>query len=176
MTVVAVGARATDAATALAIAAATLLASGACGGGSHGPAAAHRGAPLTPSQARALVEDDEHRLADAYAAGDSSGLAQFLAGPELRGNSATINVLNGRHQRNVFHLVVDSVVEDSATGDRTVVTLTDHTTDNAFVDATTGKALNGGLPGPEAQSFVLFLDRNPHDGRWYWTGAQKQPQ
>lgn len=111
---------------------------------------------------------------EAYATGDASHLADFLAGPQLRGNAATIGVLNGRHQRNVFHVVVDSVTVLSATGDRVTVALQDHTTDNAFVDATTGQALNGGLPGPEVQSFVLFFDRNPNNGRWYWTGAQKQ--
>ena len=155
------------------------VALGACSGGgggagSHRPAAASKATALTPEQAQAMVVDYEARLQAAYAAGDASHLGDFLAGPQLQGNSATINVLNGRHQRNVFHLEVDNTSIMSATGDRTVVSVHDHTTDNAFVDTTTGQTLNGGLPGPEAQSFVLFFDRNPHDGRWYWTGAQKQ--
>lgn len=144
------------------------------GGGSHQSASAGR--PLTPGEAQTLVTDGERRLAGAYAAGDASHLPDFLAGPQLRGNAGTIAVLNGRHQRNIFHIVVDSASIMSGTGDRTVVAVHDHTTDNAFVDTTTGQTLNGGLPGPEVQSFVLFFDRNPHDGRWYWTGAQKQPQ
>jgi hypothetical protein len=144
------------------------------GGGSH--QSARPGRPLTPAEAQTLVTDGERRLAEAYAAGDASHLPDFLAGPQLRGNAGTIAVLNGRHQRNVFHIVVDSASIMSGTGDRTVVAVHDHTTDNAFVDTTTGQTLNGGLPGPEVQSFVLFFDRNPHDGRWYWTGAQKQSQ
>lgn len=153
---------------------ACLLVAGACGGGSHRSSPSTTARPLSPDAVRALVEDDERRLAEAYAAGDASRLAGFLAGPQLRGNTATIELLNGRHQRNVFHVVVDAVSVLSATGDRTVVAVQDHTTDNAFVDVGTGQTLNSGLPGPEVQSFVLFFDRNPHDGRWYWTGAQKQ--
>lgn len=129
---------------------------------------------LSPDQVRAMVEDYEGRLAAAYGAGDASHLGDFLAGPQLQGNTATINILNGRHQRNVFHLEVDSVSIMSAAGDRIVASLHDHTTDNAFVDTATGQTLNDGLPGAEVQSFTLFFDRNPHDGRWYWTGAQKQ--
>jgi hypothetical protein len=150
------------------------------GGGGGGGGVSHQsaspGRPLTPAEAQTLVTDGERRLAEAYAAGDASHLPDFLAGPQLRGNAGTIAVLNGRHQRNVFHIVVDSASIMSGTGDRTVVAVHDHTTDNAFVDTTTGQTLNSGLPGPEVQSFVLFFDRNPHDGRWYWTGAQKQSQ
>jgi hypothetical protein len=151
---------------------------GACSGGSKHDAAAAKAkaksSTLTPAQVRAMVEDYEGRLQAAYAAGDASHLADFLAGPQLQGNTATINILNGRHQHNVFHLHVDDVSITTTAGDRIVASLQDHTTDNAFVDTTTGQALNGGLPGPEVQSFFLFFDRNPHDGRWYWTGAQKQ--
>lgn len=145
------------------------------GGGSHGSSAASSKAPtLTAAQVRAMVEDYEGRLQAAYAAGDASHLGDFLAGPQLQGNTATINILNGRHQRNVFHLHVDDVSVTTTESDRIVASLQDHTTDNAFVDTATGQAVNNGLPGPEAQSFFLFFDRNPHDGRWYWTGAQKQ--
>ena len=146
------------------------------GGGSHkAPAKATGKAPtLTQAQVQSMVEDYEGRLQAAYAAGDATHLADFLAGPQLQGNSGTINVLNGRHQRNVFHLHVDSVSILTTSGDRIVAGVQDHTTDNAFVDTTTGQMLNGGLPGPEVQSFALFFDYNPHDGRWYWTGAQKQ--
>jgi len=154
---------------------ALLLVAGACGGGgSHHTAASTSARPLSADAVRALVDDDERRLADAYAAGDAARLSGFLAGSQLRGNAATIDVLNGRHQRNVFHVTVDDATVLSASGDRMVVAVHDHTTDNAFVDTTTGQTLNGGLPGPEVQSFALFFDRNPHDGRWYWTGAQKQ--
>ena len=146
----------------------------ACSGGSARRVTTPKVAPLTTPQVRAMVEDYEGRLQAAYAAGDASHLADFLAGPQLQGNTATINILNGRHQRNVFHLHVDDVSITSQADDRVVAAVQDHTTDNAFVDSATGQALNGGLPGPEAQSFVLFFDRNPHDGRWYWTGAQKQ--
>jgi len=146
----------------------------ACSGGTSRSAAAPKATPLTAAQVRTMVEDYEGRLAAAYAAGDASHLADFLAGPQLQGNTATINILNGRHQRNVFHLQVDGTSIVSTNGDRIVVSLQDHTTDNAFVDTTTGQTLNGGLPGPEAQSFALFFDRNPKNGRWYWTGAQKQ--
>jgi hypothetical protein len=159
---------------AVAVAACCLVVPAACSSGSAHRSSAAQARPLSAEAARALVEDGERRLAAAYAAGDTSRLEEFLAGPQLQGNSATIDILNGRHQHNVFHVVVDNVAVQSATGDRMVLGVQDHTTDNAFVDTTTGQPLNGGLPGPEAQSFVLFFDRNPHDGRWYWTGAQKQ--
>ncbi len=147
----------------------------ACSGGSHKSAPAKpKPATLTAAQVRSMVEDYEGRLQAAYAAGDESHLADFLAGPQLQGNKATIDILNGRHQRNVFNLHVDDVSVMTTADNRIVASLQDHTTDNAFVDTTTGQTLNGGLPGPEAQSFVLFFDRNPGDGRWYWTGAQKQ--
>ena len=131
---------------------------------------------LTTPEARALVEDYEGRLAAAYAAGDASRLSEFLAGSELRGNAATIGVLNGRHQRNIFHVQVDDVSIASTAKDRVVVALRDHTTEDYFVDASTGETLNGGLPGPESQAFTIILDRNPGNGRWYWTGAQKRPE
>ena len=143
-------------------------------GGSPRSVTAPKATTLTTAQVRAMVEDYEGRLQAAYAAGDASHLGDFLAGPQLQGNTATINILNGRHQRNVFHLKVDDVSITTQADDRIVAAVQDHTTDNAFVDAASGQAVNNGLPGPEAQSFVLFFDRNPHDGRWYWTGAQKQ--
>lgn len=146
----------------------------ACSGGSSRKVTAPKAPALTTAQVRAMVEDYEGRLQAAYAAGDASHLAEFLAGPQLQGNTATINILNGRHQHNVFHLHVDNVSVTTQADDRIVATVQDHTTDNAFVDTASGQTLNGGLPGPEAQSFVLFFDRNPQDGRWYWTGAQKQ--
>ncbi|MBV8980170.1 MAG: hypothetical protein JO086_04655 [Acidimicrobiia bacterium] len=146
----------------------------ACSGGGSHSANAPKARPLSVAQVRAMVEDYEGRLQAAYASGDPSHLADFLAGPQLQGNTATINILNDRHQHNVFHLHVDDVSITSQADDRIVAAVQDHTTDNAFVDTATGQAVNGGLPGPEAQSFVLFFDRNPHDGRWYWTGAQKQ--
>jgi hypothetical protein len=140
----------------------------------HAPATVPGRAP-TLEQVRGLIEGFEQSLSAAYAAGDRTRLAGFLAGPQLQGNVATIDVLDARHQRNIFHVQLDSVSIASATPDRVVVNLRDHTTDDYFVDTTTGQTLNGGLPGPEAQSFIIFVDRNPANGNWYWTGAQKQP-
>jgi hypothetical protein len=131
--------------------------------------------PLSAAQVRTLITDFENRLAQAYAAGDTSHLGEFLAGPELSGNVATINVNNNHHARNIFHVEFNSLTITSNSAERVVFNLVDHTTDNHYVDTTTNQTTNGGLPGPEVQRFIIFLDYNTSNHTWYWTGAQKNP-
>jgi hypothetical protein len=128
--------------------------------------------PLTPGQLRDLVIYFEDRLAEAYTAGDTSHLAEFLAGPELTGITATINTLNSRHQRNILHVVFDSLTITSAEPDQMIFRLVDHTTDDHFVDTTTGQVVNQGYPGPQAEAFTEFFSYKDADHTWYWTGAQ----
>lgn len=130
---------------------------------------------LSAAQVKTLMTDFENRLAQAYAAGDPSHLGDFLAGPELSGNVATINVNNQHHSRNIFHVEFNSLTITSNSAERVVFNLVDHTTDNHFVDTTTNQTLNQGLPGPEVQRFIIFFDYNPANHTWYWTGAQKNP-
>jgi hypothetical protein len=120
---------------------------------------------------RDLIVDFDERLAQAYAAGDTGHLDEFLAGSELAGNRATIQLLNSRHQRNIFHVQFDSLTITSSSPQRVVFTLNDHTTDNHFVDTTTNQVINQGYPGPGPQSFTIFFDYNPENHTWYWTGA-----
>jgi hypothetical protein len=129
--------------------------------------------PLDAAQVKTLIIDFENRLAQAYAAGDTSHLGDFLAGPELRGNVATINVNNSHHTRNIFHVEFNSLTITSNSAERVVFNLVDHTTDNHYVDTTTNQTTNEGLPGPEVQRFIIFFDYNPANHTWYWTGAQK---
>jgi hypothetical protein len=132
--------------------------------------------PLSATQVKTLITDFEARLAQAYAAGDISHLAEFLAGPELSGNVATINVNNAHHTRNIFHTEFNSLTITSNGAERVVFNLVDHTTDNHYVDTTTNQVANQGLPGPEVQRFIVFFDYNPGNHTWYWTGAQKNTQ
>ncbi len=52
-----------------------------------------------------------------------------------------------------------------------VFNLTDHTTDNHYVDTTTNQVVNQGLPGPATQAFTIFFDYNPQNQTWYWTSG-----
>ena len=97
--------------------------------------------PLSAAQVRTLIGDFEARLAQAYATGDTSHLGDFLAGPELSGNVATINVNNAHHTRNIFHVEFNSLAITSNDPARVVFTLIDHTTDNHYVDTTTNGSL-----------------------------------
>jgi hypothetical protein len=126
---------------------------------------------LDAAACRALIVDFDERLSQAYGAGDPTHLDGFLAGVELSGHTAAINQLDAKHLRNVFHVQFDSLQITSSTAQRVVFTLSDHTTDNHFVDTTTGQVINQGFPGPAAQSFTIFLDYNPQNRTWYWTSG-----
>jgi hypothetical protein len=126
---------------------------------------------LDAAACRALIIDFDERLSQAYAAGDPAHLDGFLAGVELSGHTAAINQLNAKHLRNVFHVQFDSLQITSSTAQRVVFTLSDHTTDNHFVDTTTNQVINQGFPGPATQSFTIFLDYNPQNRTWYWTSG-----
>lgn len=128
--------------------------------------------PLSTVQLRALVIDFEDRLSAAYAAGDTSQLNEFLAGPELTGIAATIAQLDTRHQRNIFHVAFDLLSITKAAADEMIFHLVVHTTDNHFVDVDTNQVLNQGYPGPQAEAFTMYFSYNPADHAWYWTGAK----
>ncbi len=131
--------------------------------------------PLTPVQLRALVIYFEDRLSAAYAAGDTSRLNQFLAGPtSCTGISATITQLDQRHQRNIFHVAFNSLTITKSEPYEMLFHLFVHTTDNHFVDVDTNKVLNDGYPGPQAEAFTMYFSYNPGDHAWYWTGAQTE--
>ncbi|HEY2703812.1 MAG TPA: hypothetical protein VGL20_08990 [Candidatus Dormibacteraeota bacterium] len=126
---------------------------------------------LDATACRALIIDFDERLSQAYAAGDPGHLDTFLAGVELTGHRATIQQLNSRHLRNIFHVQFDSLSITSSSPQRVVFNLTDHTTDNHFVDTTTNQVVDQGLPGPATQAFTIFLDYNPQNQTWYWTSG-----
>jgi hypothetical protein len=126
----------------------------------------------TVEQLKDMMEYFDTRLADAFARGDTSHLGDFLAGSELQGVSSTITVLDQRHQRNVFHVAFDSLTVTSSSPDQVTFDMLDHTTVDEFVDASTNSVLNGGLPGPQAQTFMIFLSYDPDAHAWFWTGAQ----
>ncbi|HEX3606824.1 MAG TPA: hypothetical protein VH134_12945 [Candidatus Dormibacteraeota bacterium] len=126
---------------------------------------------LDAAACRDLIVDFDDRLAQAYAAGDTGRLDTFLAGVELSGHRATIQQLNAKHLRNIFHVKFDQLSITSSTDRRVVFTLNDHTTDNHFVDTTTNQVVNQGLPGPATQSFTIFFDYNPQNQTWYWTSG-----
>lgn len=130
--------------------------------------------PLTPAQLRLLIIYFNDQVSAAYAAGDTTHLSEFLAGPELTGISATITQLNKRNQRNIFRVAFDSLTVISAGKYQMIFHLFEHTTDNHFVDVTTQQVLNQGYPGPQAEAFTMYFSYNPQVSTWYWTGAKTE--
>jgi hypothetical protein len=130
--------------------------------------------PLTATQTKQLLQDLEDHVAQAYGAGDADALYRYLAGPMLTGNRATVSLLNTRHQRNVFRIQLGSVTIDKADSSRVVADVTADETLDYFADTATRKVLNSGLPGPSHLSVTVFLDYNPGNHTWYWTGQQAQ--
>lgn len=131
-------------------------------------------APLAGPTLQTLVQYLEDRVADAYARSDPDALYRYLAGSMLTGNRATIKLLTSRHQRNVFAIKVASVTVDTTDANRIVADITAQMTTNQFVDTTTNQTLAGG-PGGAALRFTIFLDFNPTNHTWYWTGQRAIP-
>jgi hypothetical protein len=129
--------------------------------------------PLTEPVVQQLMQYFEDRVTDAYSKGDADSLYHYLAGGMLTGNRATINVLNSQHKRNVLHVDVTSVQIGINQANRVTLDMTGQMTRNYFTDLTTGSTLVGGLPGPSKVSFMIFLDFNPTNHTWYWTGQGK---
>jgi len=143
------------------------------GGASLAPAVNVLGpGPLTAKQVETLLQDFYDRLSVAYASGDPSHLGDFLAGPELTGNKAQIELFNSHHERRIFHAVFNSLTVTSNSAEKVVFNEIDHTTDNHLVDTNTNQVLNQGFPGPAVEAFTIFFDYNPNNRTWYWTGAQ----
>jgi len=133
----------------------------------------HVGAgPLSAPVATQLMQYFEDHVAQAYAANNADSLYGVLAGPMLTGNRATINLLASQHRRNVLHVAVDTVTIDTADKTRTVLDMNGQLTNNRFFDTTTGQPLVGGTSQGGPVNFQVFLDYNPNNNTWYWTGEQ----
>jgi hypothetical protein len=128
--------------------------------------------PLKAAQIKTLMQFFEDEVAQAYGSGNPDTLDSYLAGPMLSGNKATINVLNGQSQRNVFKIDVTKVSIDNNEKDRAVFDMNGNMTTDYFEDTKTKQPVADGLPGPSAVNFQVFFDFNPTNHTWYWTGEQ----
>jgi hypothetical protein len=131
---------------------------------------------LTDGQIKQLAQYFEDKVAAAYAAGDADALAHYLAGMQLIGNRATIEKLNSLHRRNVYSITIRKVDVSTNAGGHLIFDITAEETRNYFVDSTaaTPTPLNNGLPGARAVDETIFLDFNPGNRTWYWTGEKAQ--
>jgi hypothetical protein len=127
--------------------------------------------PLPVGVVTQLMQYFEDKVAAAYADNDADSLYRYLAGNMLTGNRASVNLLRSQGKRNVFAIAVTTVDVSDNEHDRITFDLTAQETQNYFVD-TTSSTLDAGLPGPSTLYFLIFLDFNPGNGTWYWTGAQ----
>jgi hypothetical protein len=128
--------------------------------------------PLKSAQVTELMQFFEDHVAQAYANGDSSTLQSYLAGSMLTGNKGTINVLNSQSRRNIYNIDVTKVIINNNETDRVVFEMKGNMTSDYFEDSTTGQQVADGLPGPSSVDFLVFLDFNPANHTWYWTGEQ----
>jgi hypothetical protein len=126
--------------------------------------------PLTASQVQKLLQHFEDKVAAAYAQGDADALYRVLAGPMLNGNRATVKLLSSKGTRNVFRITVGPVTLDTNDPTRIIAEAPLDETVDYYVAQ--GKVQNGGLPGPARMTQEFFLDLNPANSTWYWTGVQ----
>jgi hypothetical protein len=129
---------------------------------------------LTMRQVTRLMQYFEDKVADAYSTNRPDELSHYLAGPMLSGNRATILLLTKQHRRNIFRVRVGKVTLQANEHDRIVLDLDAVLTVNYFLDTSGPRptVVNNGLPGPSHVQFLVFLDRNPGNDTWYWTGEQ----
>jgi hypothetical protein len=134
------------------------------------------GGKLSKIQVIELMQYFEDKVNDAYAQGRAEDLAHYLAGPQLNGNRATVLLLNAQHRRNVVKIQVTDVTIQANETNKLVFDLAADMTADYFVDTSTtpNTVLNNGLPGPSRLQFLVFLDYNPNNHTWYWTGEQAQ--
>jgi hypothetical protein len=130
--------------------------------------------PLDQGTVQRLMQYFEGNVAQAYAEGDARLLDHYLAGPMLTGNAGTINFLDTQHKHNVFQIPVTGVELDSNSTDRVVFDIAADMTLDYFVDTSDNQVLDGGLPGPSTLDFLCFVDFNPANRTWYWTGEQDE--
>jgi hypothetical protein len=128
--------------------------------------------PLTAPVVKVLMQYFEDNVALAYSTGDAGALEHYLAGSMLTGNRGTINVLNAQNQRNVFKINVQSVSLDNDEKDRVVFDMKGAMVTDYFENTATNQPVANGLPGPSAVDFLVFIDFNPANHTWYWTGEQ----
>jgi hypothetical protein len=133
-------------------------------------------APLSTAVLTRLAQYFEDNVAAAYKAGDAGALYHYLAGPMLTGNRATINLLNSHNQRNVFEITVQSVTIDTSDADRVVFDMAGDMPINYFYDTTTKAPLDNGLSTAGPLDVEMFIDYNPANHTWYWTGEQNLDQ
>jgi hypothetical protein len=114
----------------------------------------------------------ENHVASAFASGNANGLESYLAGSMLTGNKGTINVLNAQSRRNIYKIDVTSITINNNETDRVVFEMKGNMTEDYFENTTTNQQVADGLPGPSAVDFLVFLDFNPANHTWYWTGEQ----
>jgi hypothetical protein len=128
--------------------------------------------PIAAAKVKSLMQYFENHVAQEYANGDADGLESYLAGSMLTGNRGTINVLNSQSRRNIYNIDVTKVIINNNESDRVVFEMKGNMTVDYFEDATTKQPVADGLPGPSAVDFLVFLDFNPANHTWYWTGEQ----
>ncbi len=114
----------------------------------------------------------EDHVSQAYSVGNADALKPYLAGSMLTGNKGTINVLNGQNKRNIYQINVASVSLDNDEADRVVFDMTGNMVTDYFENTATKQPVANGLPGPSSVDFLVFLDFNPNNKTWYWTGEQ----
>ena len=130
--------------------------------------------PLSQGTVEQLIQYFENNVAQAYSTGNATLLDHYLAGPMLTGNAGTINYLNSQHKHNVIRVTITGVSIDTNGTDRVVFDMTGELTVDYFVDTTNNQVLDGGLPGPSDLDFLSFVDYNPSNRTWYWTGEQDE--
>jgi hypothetical protein len=128
--------------------------------------------PLKAPQVKLLMQFFENHVAQDFANGDATGLQTYLAGTMLTGNKGTINVLNSQSRRNIYNIDVTKVIINNNETDRVVFEMKGNMTVDYFEDSTTKQPVANELPGPSAVDFLVFLDFNPANHTWYWTGEQ----
>jgi hypothetical protein len=128
--------------------------------------------PLKAAQVKTLMQFFENHVAAEFAAGDANGLQTYLAGSMLTGNRGTINVLNGQSRRNIYKIDVTKIIMNANETDRAVFEMKGNMTVDYFENATTNQPVADELPGPSPVDFLVFLDFNPNNRTWYWTGEQ----
>jgi hypothetical protein len=130
--------------------------------------------PLKAPVIKELMQYFENQVATAYGTGQANSLESYLAGPMLTGNRATIEVMNGQDRRNVFKIDVGSISIDNNETDRVVFDMKGEMTTDYFENTQSNQLVADGLPGPSSVDFMVFLDFNPHNRTWYWTGEQNE--
>jgi hypothetical protein len=128
--------------------------------------------PVSATTVKSLMQYFENHVSQAFANGDADDLESYLAGTMLTGNKATINVLNAQSRRNIYKIDVTKVIINNNETDRVVFEMKGNMTVDYFENTSTNQPVADGMPGPSPVDFLVFLDFNPANHTWYWTGEQ----